>query len=251
MLLLSACGKDGADDTEVTFVNRIGEPVTLNVYGSIDDYKNNSNVYLTQTIAASDKIIVGEGKLKPGQTYFMDWYTENYTINNWFNERFNDANAERDYAQIKPTPGNSTYFTDPLYKGLARGVYLENTKSQTEWNAVDYYAESAALGFESKWSTLPEYKKYKKIIVRKDFIAEYEYKDSLGSIQKALLPFKVHHADDAYIEFFDDITGRSLGQMTSGRLPSGTRPDYRSLSRDSVLALLPDLDFKFLMVKQK
>lgn len=248
-LLFSGCRKDGKDKTEVTFVNRINQVVTLNIYSSLEDYKNSTNAYIRQTIPASDKLIIGGNTLKSGQTYFMDWYTDNYTHNNWFNDRYNDNNLDKDYVVIQPVPGNNTYYTDELFKGDARLVYLENTKSQTSWRAVNYYAESAQ-GFESKWDNLPEYQKYKKVVVRKDFIAEYEYKDSVGNIQKMLLPFKVHHIDVAYIELYDDLTNKVLGQMTSGRLPGSGNSDYKSSSKDSVLALLPGLDYKFLMVRE-
>ena len=244
----ASCKKKGTDNTDVLFVNRLTDVVTVDVYSNMEDYKNSSNLFLRKTVPASDKIIVPGSTFEAGKTYYMDWYTDDYYHNNWFNDMYNDQDAA--YVVIKPVAGDNTYFLQDWYEGKARQVYLDKTASSTTWQAVDCFLFSENLGFLSKWGELDEHDKYKKMVINKDFTAVYEYKDAQGNIDRMVTPFKVHHTKEAYIEFFGS-DNKILGNMTSGRLPSGQAPDYMSSATDTVLALLPGkLDYYFLMVKK-
>lgn len=247
-LLATACRKGTKDDTEVTFVNRISRDVTVDIYGSQEDYKNNSNRILRRTLSASGKIGEPGTTFTAGKTYYMDWYTDDYAYNNWYNDLYNTQG--KSYVQISPKVGGNTYYTEDAYMSNARKVFIDNTQSSTSWHAVNYYAYSGTTGYESKWNTLSENEQYRRITIYKDFTAKYEYRDEQGGLHSMNINFAVQPSKNGYIEFHDE-KGVVLGQMESGRLPTGNAPEYTSVATDTVMALLPGgLENQFMMVKE-
>jgi hypothetical protein len=246
-LTLAACSKDPKDNTEVTIANRIDDVVTVDIYGSAEDYKNSSNLVLRKTIEAGDKLILPGTTFPSGKAYYMDWYTDGYLHNNWFNDAYNSTNKE--YVVINPKVGSNTYYTDVSFKSKARRAYLNNTQAGTTWHAIGAYLYSQATGYLDTWGELNANERYHRITISKDFKAMYEYRDASGIAQTITLPFKVHHSDEAYLEFFD-AQNKSIGEMLSGQLPTGVAPNYEASTLDTVMALLPGTDYSFMMVKE-
>eukprot|EP01012_Entosiphon_sulcatum_P034532 TRINITY_DN43813_c0_g1_i1.p1 TRINITY_DN43813_c0_g1~~TRINITY_DN43813_c0_g1_i1.p1 ORF type:complete len:108 (+),score=13.15 TRINITY_DN43813_c0_g1_i1:34-324(+) len=90
--------------------------------------------------------------------------------------------------------------------------------------------------------------RFQEVTIHKNFIADYNHKNTSGSTVTDYLPFKVMRTEDAFIEF--KASGdSSLGQMVSGMLPTAMPPSYKSNSKDTVLALLPNSDYYFMMVR--
>jgi hypothetical protein len=246
--IFSSCKKKKDDNNRVTFTNQINERINLVFYTSAQDYATNTNPHLEYTLAANERHIFEEKSFKAGSEYYIDWYSNDFRYNNWYNDLYNSSTAP--YARIVPTPGNNTYYTNASYLSDNRAVFLDNNKTNTKWKAIDYYGYSLQTGYVSLWNSLKEHEKFREVIVNKNFKANYTYKNAQGEIKSREIDFKVHHTSQAYIEFFAS-SEISLGHMISGKLPSGQAPNYYSESKDSVLALLPDApESYFLMVRQ-
>lgn len=240
-----SCKKKTTDNTDVTIVNRIDKSVTVSIYPTMDDYNNTTNVVVRKVIPANSNEIISANTLAAGKTYYMDWHTDNYYQTNWFNDKYPQAGAQ---VAITPVPGNNTYYTEPSFAGNARTIYLAKSGSSSRWHAVNAYMYSQSTGYVSFWSSLSANERFQEVTIHKNFIADYNHKNASGTTVTDYLPFKVMRTEDAYIEF--KASGdSSLGQMVSGMLPTAAAPSYKSSSKDTVLALLPNSDYYFMMVR--
>ena len=246
ILLLGSCKKKDEVTTDVTFTNRIAKDVVLTIYPSFDDYSNGTNPTLRRVVPASDKTILPASTFSPGKTYYMDWHTDNFYTNNWFNDLFPQPGTQ---IAIRPVAGNNTYYFDPAFAGSSRTTFLANDDKMSKWYAVDAYLYSVSTGYLSQWNTLTDFQKYRQVTVHKNFTADYTYKTSVGSITTDVLNFKVHPSADAFIEFMKTADS-STGSMMSGKLPTGIPPDYKSSAKDTIMALLPNSDYYFIMVRE-
>ncbi len=242
---ITACKKSDKDGTDVTFLNNVNQNVTLDIYPSIEDYTGNSNVFLRKVLQPGEKAILPGNTFKSGQTYYMDWYTDDYYYSNWFNDDYSVGNTK---VGIKPVANNNTYYCNPEFQGANRTTFLKKNASLTEWKAVGAYAESSA-GYVPHWNDLDANGQYRVVTVNKNFTAQYKYKDASGSVVTDELVFMVHNSKDAYIEFMGS-GNTSKGSMVGGRLPTSTKPNYASSAADSIMAYLPNSDYYFLMVRQ-
>ncbi len=241
----SSCKKD--EQEELNFVNRAPQEVTFDVYGSMADYMKGEAPVLRKVIAPNDKLLLPSSTLAEGKTYYIDWYNEDHTLNNWFNDEY--ANGVTSVA-FTPRAGARVYYTSDGTKSAAKNAFLNGSGTSTTWLAVDAFQYSNSTGFESVWNLLPNAERYHTILVRKDFTATHQFKMPDGTMQEENVTFKVHNASVGYIELYDR-SGANIGYMLTGRSPYGAAPDYASNSLDSVLATVPNSEMQFLMVKQK
>ncbi len=230
----------------MTFVNRLSKKVTLDVYRTFEDYANSTNPILRKTLAANEKSIYPEGMLVNGTTYYMDWYTDDLYNNNWFNDKFPTPGSQ---VAFTPQPSNNTYYLETGFKGKARLTFLGVNSNQSTWTAVNAYLFSNSTGYVSYWNQITQNEKYRAVTVKKDCVAEYSYKNASGSVVTDNMDFKVQNTDNAYIEFID-LSGNSLGYMSTGTSPVAAPPDYASTSTDSVLALFPNSSYYYLLIRQ-
>lgn len=243
--VLLGCKKKTTDNTDITIVNRVDKSVTVSIYPTMDDYNNATNVVVRKVIAASSNEVIPGNTLVAGKTYYMDWHTDNYYQTNWFNDKYPQSGAQ---VAITPVPGNNTYYTEPSFSGNARTIFLAKSATSTKWHAVNAYMYSQSTGYVSFWNNLSANERTHEITIHKNFIADYSHKNSSGASVTDYLPFKVMRTDDAFIEFRASGDS-SLGQMVSGTLPTGMPPSYKSNSKDTVMALLPNSDYYFMMVR--
>jgi hypothetical protein len=246
-LLLSAaygCKKKN-DHTDVTFVNHIDRPITMDIYGSMDDYNENKNRIMRKVLQQNEVLVLTKEALPPNKTYYADWYDDNHFYNNWFNDA---SKPERAFVSFTPVPGNNTYYIEPDTKGNAKTVFLDKTGTRTNWKAVDAFQGSSQSSYVSVWDDLTENERVQEISIRKDFTALYSYMDA-GVPTTKTYEFKVHNADAGYIELLNS----NNSYLQAGFLPVSTKPGYVSNSTDSIVALVPGSteDYYFMLVKQK
>lgn len=243
-VLATACKKKDTDNTEVSFNNRIDKDVTLTIYASADDYAKASNAVLRKVVKANTVERIAGSTFTAGKTYYMDWHTDNYYQNNWFNDKYPQQGAQ---VAFSPAAGNNTYYIEQGLSGNGRIVFLSTSGTSSKWRAVDAYMYSASTGYVSFWGSLPDAQRLHEITVSKNFTAVHDYKNVNGTPVQETLAFKVMRTNDAYIQFMSGDS--TLGSMISGKLPTGKAPDYFSASTDTVMALLPQSDYYFMMVR--
>jgi len=244
--LATACKKEAKDNTNVTFGNRTDRTITLDLYAGAADYAGNTNMVERIVISPGENKIVPGTTFAKGVTYHMDWYSEDYYYNNWYNDDY-PVTGQR--VRIKPEPGNNTYYLDPGLKGTGRNAFLKGAGTETTWISIGAFLYSNTFGYTNEWNTLTPEERYRRITIRKGFDAEYVHKKADGSFVTDNLAFMVQQTEVPYIEF-KDAAGQAAGNMTGGKLPTGTAPDYKSNSTDTVMALFPDNEYLFMMVRQ-
>lgn len=240
--LISACRKTPkADPHESVFVNQHNESIFVRVYDGLENYVNSGEPVWETQLGPLDKVHVSPEDLPTGKTYYIDWFSEDYTLHNWYN-------SQDLYPQIRPEPGANSFDISRDLKGAARLTFLNGSGKTTRWKAVDKLLFSSTHGFVSYWDTATVQDRHRFVDVSKDFKAQYRYREDTGGEKTKLMDIIVHPNAVPLLEFVGD-GGEMLGSMIGGRLPSGTGPDYYSASTDSVLALFSDSEFYYLMVK--
>jgi hypothetical protein len=203
------------------------------------DYANNTNVVLRKTVNANDILTLPGTTLVTGRTYYMDWHTDDFYYNNWFNDVFPQPEA---MVAFKTDATHSSFYFSTSLKGNSRKTFLANDDVSSSWHAVDAYMGSNNV-YTSFWGSLTEFDRYRQVTVYKDFRALYTYKDAAGNLLSDTLQFKVHNTEDGYIEFMD-ANGKTLGSMAAGFIAGS-----KNSSRDSVWVTLPNSDYYFLMTR--
>lgn len=242
----AACKKKANDNSDVTIVNRIDKPLTLDLYSSAADYAANTNLFDRIVIAPAETKILPGSTFAKGITYYMDWYSEDYYYNNWYNDDYPLTGAR---VRIQPEPGNNTYYLDPALKGTGRNAFLKGAGTETTWISIGAFLYSGTFGYTNEWNTLTPNERYRQVTIKKGFEADYVHKDMAGTLVTDKLTFMVQQTEVPYIEF-KDAAGQAAGNMTGGKLPTGVAPDYKSNSVDTVMALFPDNEYLFMMVRQ-
>lgn len=243
LAVTSGC-KKGNDHTDVTFVNHINKTITMDIYGTMDDYTESKNRIMRKVLQYNEVLVMTKEELPPHKTYYADWYDDNHYYNNWFNDV---SKPERSFVSFTPVPGANTYYLEPDTKGNAPAIFLDNTGSRTSWKAVDAFQGSHTSTYVSVWNDLTENERVHEISVRKDFTALYSYIDQAGAPATKTYEFKVHNFESAYIELLNSDNS----YLQAGFLPTSTKPGYVSSSTDSIMALLPTSEYYFMLVKQK
>lgn len=243
---VTGCKKKTKDNTDVTFVNRTDKVITLDLYASADDYAANNNLEDRMVIEPQENKIIPGSKFAKGTTYYMDWYSEDYYYNNWYND---DYPVTGNRVRIRPEAGDNTYYIDPALKGQGRNAFLKGAGTSTTWISIGAFLYTNSFGYTNEWNTLTPNERYRAVTIKKGFEAEYLHKDASGNLITDNLAFMVQQTEVPYIEF-KDISGVSAGNMTGGKLPTGTPPDYKSDSKDTIMALFPDNEYMFMMVRQ-
>lgn len=246
LILAQACKKDPKDNTTVTIVNRIDREITLDLYASAEDYTTNSNLIDRMVVPAGGNTSIPGSTFKSGATYYMDWYTEDYYYNNWYNDDY-PVTGER--VRIKPVAGANTYYLETGYKGNARNAFLKGAGTETTWIAVGAYLYSNTLGYSNKWNVIDLNERFRQVKIKKGFSAEYTRRNSAGELVTENLPFMVQQSEVPYVEF-KTASGQAAGNMTGGKHPEAMPPDYKSNAIDTVMALFPDNEYIFMMVRQ-
>lgn len=249
-LLLSAvaiggCKKEEKDLSEITLTNNLSEKVTMDVYASFEDYAGNKSPLMRKTLEAGGNTVLPGGTLNDGTTYYMDWYTDDYFYNNWFNDKYPVGKAR---IEFKPQPGSNTYYFSHDNSGKARSVFLR-TGTSSRWTAINAYTNSATDGYVAVWQSISPDERYRDITVKKDFTVNYTYKNSAGTTTDDLA-FMVHNTKDAYIELMNSY-GESAGSLIGGELPAPDGGVYKTETSDTVLALFPDSEYYYLMVRSQ
>lgn len=243
---INSCKKNGIDKSTVTFVNRTPVDVTLTIYGNEQDYANNANEIKSVVVAAGENLRLSGDYFKNAGPYYMDWYSQDYYYNNWFNDDYPVIDSR---VRISPTDGDNTYYLEPGYKGKGRAAFLGGSGTETSWIAVGAYLYSSSTGYNSQWDVIKVNERYRRITMKKDFTAGYIRRNDAGADVTTQLDFMVQQAEVPYVEF-KNADGSAAGNMTGGKLPTAPPPAYSSQSVDTVMALFPDNDYIFMMVRQ-
>lgn len=166
-----------APETNFAFVNTLNESVNVVIYKTPNDYNNNTNV-LMQGVAAANGTYVAE-KLKVDTTYYVDWYTNDFSYNNWYNQS-GSIDSYLTTVFMPNISGGSMQLKQSYGPDLSRLVCLDGNGTQSTWMATGAFQGSALD--TNYWYTLPPNKQYINIVFKKNFSVLFSFKDGNGNI---------------------------------------------------------------------
>src|ERR1043165_1693169 len=116
------------------FVNQTNVPLTLDLYGSRDDYNNNTNRLERHVMSVGDtqEVIIDVGK-----TYWYDWYSGDYRYSNWAITHNGDSYTTIQFG--KTSIRNVFQVEGP---DTVRAILLTEANLASNWQGVDTAADS-------------------------------------------------------------------------------------------------------------
>lgn len=177
-LLAASCEKSDPDRPrrDVTFTNTTPKKMNVDIYGSLDDYNTNNNpVVKTQVPANGEAVVPG---LEEGHAYLVDWYSDGYTYNNWWQP---GTRNRSDMANILIPSSSKTSFKieyNPIDSDASRIILLNGDQYSSHWIAVNAYNVNG----KNIWDSLGANARYRELTVRKDFSVTYKTKNTSGNM---------------------------------------------------------------------
>lgn len=170
------------------FTNTTGRTIILDLYKTKSDYNNNKKLVQRLTIQNEANASLN---LEPWKTYYIDWYSDDFALSNWQNNKLNgiatpELKFEADTAATNINIALPEGFDPVTYN---RRLLLNGNKIEQLWKAVAFYKEGTS---ENIWSILPDYLKYFQINVEKTFYASMNYKDSVNKLLSYRAGIKVY-----------------------------------------------------------
>jgi hypothetical protein len=185
LTLAMACKKssDTNDNLvkEYVFNNAISVPINVKVYESLVDYKNSANPVYASVVPPYSK--VNWTLPTAGKQYYIDWFSSEYNMSNWGYKRLLDNSYEcklpldLNYNQI-------TFSYNEYNNPWCRNSIINGNNPQTQWSCVDILDINSGLSIKP---SLPAYKLYHQLTLRKDMSYEHAYKtgeDATASTNK-------------------------------------------------------------------
>lgn len=133
-LTFAACKKDDTDANQTfTLKNQLNSPVKIDIYPGEENYKLGTNAVYDIKLESGASTTIPSGMLIKGNSYYVDWYTDDYKVTNWWKEKEND---ESDGAIIFNTAKTNTYIIDVVQQhrnNPFRSILINDNQPETKW----------------------------------------------------------------------------------------------------------------------
>lgn len=154
-----------------TIRNNLPQPLHIDFYATREDYNNNANLLRSLIIPPQSELEI-PAEFPTGTRLYIDWYSEDLTVSNWGNDpKFDVPNVTSEFGPILNVSHTSGLST--------RKVWLGAGKASSVWEAYDYKNALSSFAI-SEWPILPEYRKSKKLTIRKDLTGTISYQLATG-----------------------------------------------------------------------
>jgi hypothetical protein len=164
-LVFTSCTRpiDIPIESTYSFTNESGKAVTLDVYDTEEDYNADTNYSLRYRIAAG---ATQQLVLKVAENYWLDWYSDDYSVNNWSSAIINYAQAGSGPRVKLVVAAVDDHLSIWSNGDTARSVLFEGRRGYCEW--------------ETKLLNVAKAKGTHRFLFRKDFTALYTYTSATG-----------------------------------------------------------------------
>ena len=234
------CKKTGSS-TGLNFQNTQDIVVNVNIYGSLADYVNGTNVLAQGRIPANGSENFSGGAIKAGQWYYYDVFSDDYSYTNWVDDDDFEIGMDSTTPRRVKFDGGNQIFNAVTSQTTARTALLNNTRGYTTWVAVD--ALDLSTG-DDIWYTLTPQQQFATMKVRKDHTGTFYY---------------LYGSDTVYSNFsFGSINGypvynvifneTALNSFITGTTVNPILYTYQPPSTDSAVMLING--YLYIMAKQ-
>jgi hypothetical protein len=181
LALSSGCSKSSSsssttvttttDNTQYILQNNTNKPITVDAYKYMSDVYTDANMVARIVVPANNKIFTD--KLKNGTIYYLDWYSADYTYNNWY-LNINGMNSSLPELNSLYQPGvlkNGSFVINHYGSDISRYILLNGSGTSSKWHAV-------GMVDVAWWNGLKDYQKFVELEVKKDFTVSLSMKDT-------------------------------------------------------------------------
>jgi len=168
LIVVSFFGSCKKSQKQFILHNHFGR-VNIDIYKSADFYTG--KVYIHGTVDSNQDFVIPASKLEMGGLYYMDCYTDDYTMTNLYS-------PEPRACTLLPMP-DQMEANISLYHSVWRPIIWNKNQLQSRWKAVDAFDNKMS----SVWSTLPDSTKFEEVIFNRDQvpISRYIFNQDTGS----------------------------------------------------------------------
>lgn len=237
----NGCKKSGNDGGYIyTITNRSNKAVNIHIYNSLNDYNNATNIYYKGVVASGNTLSLPYSQFVKGQTYYIDWFTDDFLYTNWFWTNVTVISSmalDQNYSNFVI---DASQQSDP-----SRSIWMNGLNAQTVWKAVDAYSFYGGL-YTSVWSSLPAAKQNVQLTLYKSFAAELTYTDNSNLAIDTVIRYRANYDTAAHVTLFGtDFT-------TIGTLAGNFNPATFAFNGNKavMLAYLPATGYYYQMVRQ-
>jgi hypothetical protein len=164
--------------SKYSFTNILDRDITLDVYGSLDDYNNTRGCISKHHIPASATV---EIFLDTRRSYWVDWYTPDYSFTNWVDSKHSGGGP---FSDAQPLPQIDVAMEDDHFNiqvskmDSSRSVLLNDTGLSSTW--------------QTRISDVPELNGTHTFRLGRDFSCAYTYEGDAGPVTRQIT-FAVHN----------------------------------------------------------
>lgn len=172
-----------------TFNNASGRKVYLDFYKNKTDLNKNQN--------STNHLVVNNGEdvsidLEPKKTVYIDWYSEDYVLTNWINNKSNGEVTpyQNFYADTLLTNFSITKPDTVTQVVYNRRLLLNKNQANNDWKAISFYPD---FGTANTWEQIPSFQKFLEFSFQKDFYMLCHYQDSSGAFVDVKTTMKIYY----------------------------------------------------------
>lgn len=168
--LVSSCKKEKNADTGIYIINNtVPRNVNVRIYPTLNDYNHNTNAILSTSIAANASTNVPMSNFDATKTYYIDYYTDDYSISNWLERNQNPA---LNYTILLHPKANAAFnIENPAdNSSLIRKAYLNGDGTETHWSTFEICKYDIAT---ARYVPVQGVDKQAQLVLRKDFTATF------------------------------------------------------------------------------
>ena len=177
VVLITSFGCNKSNTATFAIDNRLGTmTVNVDIYTSKADYINKTNVLVHATIDSGKTYSFLSSYLNPGNWYYVDAYTSDYTYNNWGYGDYNLPGEDSASGLRFKYNGSDNRYVVRTQLSMARTVLLSNSFTSAYWRAI------GALDINDgtdKWGSLSAEQQNLEIKINKDHTGEFRYMTGL------------------------------------------------------------------------
>jgi hypothetical protein len=159
--------------------------MNFSIYKTKNDYTNNVNAFITgKTDAATGTYFIPADQLERNTTYYIDWYSDDFEINNWAFTVFGSPLTPHEfiYTDYDPALSFTVVGSNKASDQGTRKVFLNGNDAETQWEAIGATSSGSDI-----WNSLTDNEKYIRITLKKDGTGTYIEKNESG--QDVIKPF--------------------------------------------------------------
>ena len=223
---LSCHKQEVKTESTYTFTNTTGQRIMFDLYGSKEDYSRNANRMHQYIIEPGTAQQIEFEALK---TYWIDWYSADYSMNNWRSTYTNEFDRPSPATEITIAAEDDHYSISSAIRDTSRSILMNGSGSSSTWQAT--ITNSFGLNGIHRF------------VFKKDFSGEYTYTDTHGATSTKPIKYGISTAtfsSVAQLSFTLSVMDEGLAEFCKVKANPGQFISPHT-GRDTMLIIFPTI----------